>query len=70
MKRIGKYLQMFPRLGWKFDKHETVDHMEMFTDADSAGCRPSRKSTSGGAAMTGGHCIKAWSKTQAVLAKS
>ena len=40
------------------------------TDADWAGCRRSRKSTSGGTISIGEHCIKAWSKTQAVIAKS
>ena len=70
IKRVGRYLKRFPRLVWKFDLQEAVFHMELFTDADWAGCRRSRKSTSGGAAMIGGHCIKAWSKTQAVVAKS
>jgi hypothetical protein len=40
------------------------------TDADWAGCRRSRKSTSGGNICIGGHCIKVWAKTQAVIAKS
>ena len=70
LKRIGKHLKKFPRLVWKFDVQGAVGHMEIFTDADWAGCRRSRKSTSGGTAMIGGHCIKAWSKTQAALAKS
>ena len=40
------------------------------TDAGWAGCRRARKSTSGGSISIGGHCIKCWSKTQAVIAKS
>ena len=40
------------------------------TDADWAGCRRARKSTSGGSISAGSHCIKCWSKTQAVIAKS
>ena len=40
------------------------------TDADWAGCRRARKSTSGGCILIGSHCIKVWSKTQAVIAKS
>ena len=70
MKRIGKYFKKFPRLVWRFDMQEAVSHMELFTDADWAGCRRARKSTSGGVAMVGKHCIKAWSKTQSVIAKS
>ena len=70
MKRIGKYLKKLPRMVWKFDMQEAVDHMEIFTDADWAGNRRSRKSMSEGVATIGGHCIKAWSKTQAAPAKS
>ena len=44
--------------------------MDIYTDANWAGCRRTRKSTSGGAALLGSHCIKIWSKTQAVVAKS
>ena len=40
------------------------------TDADWAGCRRARKSTSGGSISIGKHCIKTWAKTQAVIAKS
>ena len=42
----------------------------MRTDVDWAGCRRSRKSTSGGSISRGDHCIKTCSKTQAVIAKS
>ena len=70
LKRVGRYLKKAPRLVWKFDLQGPLDHMELFTDADWAGCRRNRKSTSGGVAMIGGHCIKAWAKTQSVVAKS
>ena len=70
MQRIGKYFKKFPRLVWKFVLQDAADHMKIFMDADWAGCRRSRKSASGGVAMIRGHCIKAWSKTQAVPAKS
>ena len=40
------------------------------TDADWAGCRRARNSSSGGSISIGEHCIKTWSKTQAVIAKS
>jgi hypothetical protein len=70
LKRLGRYLKKNPRLVWKFDFQGPVDHIELFTDADWAGCRRCRKSTSGGVAMIGGHCIKAWAKTQSVVAKS
>ena len=35
-----------------------------FTDSDWAGCPKSLRSTSGGALMIGGHCVKSWSSTQ------
>ena len=70
MHRIGKYLKNNPRLVWKFDFQDAQDEINIFTDADWAGCRRSRKSTSGGTIMIGTHCIKAWAKTQAVIAKS
>ena len=36
----------------------------MYSDSDWAGCLKTRKSTSGGALMLGGHCIKSWSTAQ------
>ena len=44
--------------------------MTIFCDSDFAGCALTRKSTSGGAALWGGQLIKAWSKTQPILALS
>ena len=42
----------------------------MWTDTDYAGCAKTRKSTSGGVIMIGGHMIKSWSSTQNVIALS
>ena len=70
LRRIGKYLKQNPRLIWKYDMQEYIDELTVQTDADWAGCRRSRKSTSGGSISRGSHCITAWSKTQAVIAKS
>ena len=42
----------------------------VFTDSDWAGCRATRKSTSGGLACFGGGVIKSWSSTQASVALS
>ena len=46
------------------------DILDIYTDSDWAGCRKSRKSTSGGCILRGDHCLKTWSKTQAIVAKS
>ena len=41
-----------------------------YADSDWAGDKVSRKSTSGGLLMIGGHLIKSWSSTQPVIALS
>ena len=41
-----------------------------FSDTDFAGCRVSRKSTSGGCLLINGHLVKHWSSTQKVIALS
>ena len=68
--RIAKYFKKRPRLVWRFDMQPEPTEISVYTDADWAGCRRSRKSTSGGVILLGRHCVKAWSKTQAVIAKS
>ena len=68
--RIARYLVGRPRLVWRFDLQGYVGVVEAFSDANWAGCRTSRKSTSGGVLMVGAHPIKSYSKTQAVIAKS
>lgn len=54
------------------DAHSSVPekYLDAHSDANWAGCRRSRKSTSGGTIALGAHLIKAYSKTQAVVAKS
>ena len=44
--------------------------VDITSDANWAGCKRSRKSTSGGTIMIGTHLIRAYSKTQSVIAKS
>ena len=70
LRRIGRYLKKYPRLIWKYDMQAKQSELTIRTDADWAGCRRSRKSTSGGTASLGEHCVKVWAKTQAVIAKS
>ena len=53
-----------------YEMQEEISELTIRTDADWAGCRRNRKSTSGGTISRGKHCIKCWSKTQAVVAKS
>ena len=42
----------------------------MWSDADFAGCRNERKSTSGAVILLGSHSLKSWSLTQKVIALS
>merc|ERR1739836_175722 len=53
---------------FKFQVQRNV--IDMFVDSDFAGCPRTRKSTAGGCAMIGDHCIKSWAKTLPVLALS
>ena len=69
LKRIGQYLFSKPRLVWEFSYQEKVACLDACVDANWAACRRSRKSTSGGCAMIGTHCLKICSKTQATIAK-
>ena len=68
--RIACYLKHRPRLVWKYNWQFQPDTQDVYGDANWAQCKRSRKSTSGGTAMLGSHCLKAWSKTQAVIARS
>ncbi len=69
LKRLGRFVIGQPRvvIKMKFGDSEFVD---VFVDSDWAGCTKTRKSTSGGCAMIGGHLVKSWSSTQSTLSFS
>ena len=67
MKRIARYLVGRQRLVLKYQRQRVASKtltITSFADADFAGCRSTRKSTSGGVLMHGQHCLKTWSTTQ------
>ena len=68
--RLGKYLKGKLRLAVRFRYQPISTMINVFTDADWAGDKLSRKSTSGGLIQMGNHCIKSWSSTQTVIALS
>ena len=70
LRRVAKYLIGKPRYVQLFCWQETPAEVVSFTDSDWAGDRVTRKSTSGGVPMLGGHLIKSWSSTQPVIALS
>ena len=70
LKRLGRYLLGRPRLQQVHSWQGTQTIMKAYTDADWAGCRESRRSTTGGCIMLGKHTLKGWSKTQALIALS
>ena len=70
LKRLGRYLVGKPRFQQWFGYQSMPKRVNTYTDADWAGCRETRKSTTGGVIMIGSHSIKSWSKTQALIALS
>ena len=70
IQRMCKYLLHRPRatLFYKF-QYEPIE-LTIFSDTDWAGCRATRKSTSGGVILQGSHYIKSWSRQQTLVALS
>lgn len=70
LKRFGRYLKGRPRLQQTYAWQEARQIIRTYSDADLAGCKRTRKSTTGGCIKVGAHTIKAWSKTQSLVALS
>jgi len=70
MKRGARYLLGVPALEIEFVEQYPQKNVRVYVDSDWAGCLTTRKSTSGGAAIHGCHCIKAWASTQKTRATS
>ena len=71
MKRLVRYLVGAKKLELKFVQADDEDpEIEGYGDSDWAGCRASRKSTSGGILCVGGSSVKSWSSTQGSIAQS
>ena len=67
---MARYLKDEGRLVIKYPYQELSDTVDVWTDTDFAGCKVTRRSTSGGVVMMGGHCVKTYSKTQESIALS
>jgi hypothetical protein len=71
MKRLARYLLEVPEGVLRFDSEYTkLDKLMVYVDSDWAGCKSTRKSTSGGALTWGGGLLKSWSTTQGTVALS
>ena len=68
--KLGKYLKSHSRYSYLYQYQDLPRELTIWTDTDYAGCKTSRKSTSGGVVMWGKHIIKSWSSTQSVIALS
>ena len=55
---------------WHYEWQSDQEVLKVYADSDWAGCSRTRKSTSGGCIMLGGHLLKAWSSTQGGVALS
>ena len=69
LKRLCRYLVGVPRMIFHY-KWPSIEHADVYTDTDWAGCPLTRKSTSGGCVMLGKHCMKHWSSTQTSISPS
>ena len=70
LKRIARYLVGAPSYEQRFRLQNRPSRLDIFTDSDWAGCKTTCRSTSGGVALWGNHCIKTLSSTQATIALS
>ena len=69
LRRLCRYLSGRRRLVYRFGWQKAVG-LDCYSDTDWAGCPRTRKSTSGGILMMGGHVLKTWSSTQATVSLS
>ena len=67
---LVRYLVGRPRAVIKYEWQEMPEVLDVYSDANLAGCNVSRKSTSGGRVMLGRHAINHWSSTQTSVALS
>ena len=70
LRRAVRYLMRYPRWVVTYLWQEAPGGFQVFTDSDWGGCTRTRRSTSGGALMHGGHLVTHWSRTQQLVALS
>ena len=64
LRRLGRYLVGCPRVVHEFRWQVYAVELSGYSDSDWAGSKRTARSTSGGAIVRGGHCLKTWATTQ------
>ena len=70
IKRVLRYLRTHPISVYNFDWQDSATVLLGYTDSDWAGCRRTRRSTSGGANLSVTYLLHHWSRSQAGVALS
>ena len=70
LKRLVRYLKRERQWGQVFEKGKLAEELTVFTDSDWAGCKETRKSSSAGVVMLGGHALKAYTRKQKIIARN
>ena len=70
LKDLVRYLLMREKAVYRYEWLYEEPSLDQYSDSDWAGCRRTRKSTTGGVSMRRPHCLKTWSATQGPIALS
>ena len=70
IKRVLRYLIGTPICIYDYVWQQKQNVLKVFADSDWAGCKRTRRSTSGGMIVNGKHLIQHWSSTQAFVSLS
>ena len=72
IKRVVRFLKGIGgvKFKYKWQTEEEARDITVHVDSDWAGCRSTRRSTSGGVLKIGNHVLKTWSSTQPTIATS
>ena len=70
LKRLVRFIAGLPRLVYHYKWQSAPVQISVFVDTDFAGCKETRRSTSGGTVMLGRCLVKHWSKTQSTISLS
>jgi len=70
LRRVGRYLAAAPRVVYHYPWGWADPRLTVYADTDYAGCRATRRSTSGGCALWGDRLVKHWASTQKAVTLS